>query len=136
MIKRESLGRKKENTAYLMIYPEGKRTLDSNYELLPFKKGAFHLSLDSNLPIIPVSSFGGMNLMPKSTYKLPKEKDRNYYLKIHSPIFPKNFLFECASKEGKKKAIENMIEITRTEIESGIKFLKSMPAVVSYLENH
>ncbi|XP_048368572.1 1-acyl-sn-glycerol-3-phosphate acyltransferase beta, partial [Sphaerodactylus townsendi] len=39
------------------IYPEGTRNL--NGDLLPFKKGAFHLAIQSQVPVIPVvySSF-------------------------------------------------------------------------------
>ena len=115
MIKRESYKRKKENTAYLMIYPEGTRTRDPNYGLLPFKKGAFFLSLDSGLPIIPISSFGGLDLMPKGTLKFPKGKDRNYYLMVHSPVFPENF-----------ETPEEMLEATKFEMELGIKFLREV----------
>ncbi len=124
MIVKESCGRKKENTAYLVIYPEGTRTTDPNYKLLPFKKGAFNLSLESGLPIIPISSFGGIDIMPKGTFKIQKEKNRNYYLMIHSPVFSKTFAYEGISEENKKKAIEEMIEITKLKIGIGINFLK------------
>jgi len=38
----------------LIVFPEGTRNSKRNYELLPFKKGAFHVALDGNLPILPV----------------------------------------------------------------------------------
>jgi lysophosphatidate acyltransferase len=36
------------------IFPEGTRNRKSNTELLPFKKGAFHIAFSKKLPIIPV----------------------------------------------------------------------------------
>jgi 1-acyl-sn-glycerol-3-phosphate acyltransferase len=125
MIKQESYGRKKENTAYLVIYPEGTRGNNPDYKLLPFKKGAFNLSIDSDLPVIPISSFGGMELMPRGVYKFLKEKERNYYLMIHPPLNPKKFLYENNSRENREKAIEDMIEVTRNKIEEGINILKN-----------
>lgn len=126
MIKSESYGREKENTAYLVIYPEGTRTTDPDYKLLPFKKGAFNLSVDSNLPIIPVSSFGGKAIISKGSLKLLKEKERDYYLMVHPPIFPEIFFNEKCGEEGRKKAIENLLVRTRNEIETGIRILKNM----------
>nr|XP_012143521.1 PREDICTED: 1-acyl-sn-glycerol-3-phosphate acyltransferase beta-like [Megachile rotundata] len=42
----------KDVKANVLIYPEGHR--HSNFTLLPFKKGAFHLAIDTQLPIQPV----------------------------------------------------------------------------------
>ena len=36
------------------IFPEGTRNKKSNTEMLPFKKGAFHIAFSKGLPIIPV----------------------------------------------------------------------------------
>jgi len=125
MITLESYGKRKENTAYLVIYPEGTRTRDRDYKLLPFKKGAFNLSINSGIPIIPVSSFGGIELMPKGEYKLPREEGRNYYMMVHHPIFPRKFLYGDVSEENKKRAVEDILVFTRLEIEKGIECLKN-----------
>ncbi|CAK9796488.1 1-acyl-sn-glycerol-3-phosphate acyltransferase alpha [Anthophora plagiata] len=42
----------KESKAHILIFPEGHR--HSNRTLLPFKKGAFHLAIKSQVPIQPV----------------------------------------------------------------------------------
>ncbi|KAK9763611.1 1-acylglycerol-3-phosphate O-acyltransferase [Basidiobolus ranarum] len=44
----------KENKLSLWIYPEGTRSHFSKPDLLPFKKGAFHLALQADYPIIPI----------------------------------------------------------------------------------
>lgn len=48
-----------------VVLPEGTRSPDGR--LLPFKKGGFHLAIDSGLPILPVSIEGTGGLMPKGT---------------------------------------------------------------------
>lgn len=45
-LKRRSLG--------LWVFPEGTRTLSEEPMLKPFKKGAFHVAVQSGLPIVPV----------------------------------------------------------------------------------
>ncbi|AMD18503.1 HBL399Cp [Eremothecium sinecaudum] len=44
---------KKEKRA-VWVFPEGTRSYSTKLELLPFKKGAFHLAQQGNIPIIPV----------------------------------------------------------------------------------
>ena len=59
-----------EDGASFMIMPEGTR--NTGKELLPFKKGGFHLAIDTGLPILPVAIRGSDELMRKgSWYILP-----------------------------------------------------------------
>ena len=44
---------KRQHTS-LWIFPEGTRSSQETSNLLPFKKGAFHLAVQAGLPIIPV----------------------------------------------------------------------------------
>lgn len=44
----------KERRTSIWVYPEGTRTLKEKPDLLPFKKGAFHLAVQSEIPIIPI----------------------------------------------------------------------------------
>ncbi|EJD53661.1 1-acylglycerol-3-phosphate O [Auricularia subglabra TFB-10046 SS5] len=44
----------KEQHTSLWMFPEGTRSMRQHDDLLPFKKGAFHLAIQSGLPIIPV----------------------------------------------------------------------------------
>jgi len=49
----------------VLIYPEGTRTPDG--QLLPFKKGAFMMAVQTGLPILPVTSNGAHKILPKNT---------------------------------------------------------------------
>lgn len=50
----------------VMLAPEGTRSKTG--ELLPFKKGAFHIALQGKLPIYPVVFSGAAESMPKHTF--------------------------------------------------------------------
>ena len=54
---------KKDNVG-IWLYPEGTRSHQTMNELLPFKKGAFHLAISGSIPIIPVviSTYGNTEL--------------------------------------------------------------------------
>lgn len=49
----------------VLIYPEGTRTPDG--KLLPFKKGAFMMAVQTGIPILPVTSNGAYKIMPRNT---------------------------------------------------------------------
>jgi len=49
----------------VLIYPEGTRTPDG--QLLPLKKGAFMMAVQSGMPILPVTSNGAHKVLPKKT---------------------------------------------------------------------
>lgn len=51
-----------------VIMPEGTRNPGEG--LLPFKKGPFHLAIDTALPILPVAIIGSEKLMRKGSWKI------------------------------------------------------------------
>ena len=53
---------------HMVIYPEGTRSADGR--LLPFKKGPFHLAIESGIPVIPVTMLGTYECWPKGQLKL------------------------------------------------------------------
>ena len=52
----------------ILVFPEGTRS--ETGELLPFKRGAFHLAAKVGYPIVPVTIINSDKIMPKGTFKL------------------------------------------------------------------
>lgn len=44
----------RDNKQSVWIFPEGTRSYFSQADLLPFKKGAFHLAIQAGVPIVPI----------------------------------------------------------------------------------
>ena len=59
----------KERKISIWVFPEGTRTLSEKSNLLPFKKGAFHLAIQAGVPIIPVICQNYWHLYHKGTFE-------------------------------------------------------------------
>ena len=70
----------------MTVYPEGTRSPDGR--LLPFKKGPFHLAMETGFPVVPVTVLGTYELMPKG--KLVAHAGVAT-LVFHQPIDPAGF---------------------------------------------
>jgi 1-acyl-sn-glycerol-3-phosphate acyltransferase len=73
----------------IMTFPEGTRSRDG--EIKAFKQGAFHLAINSGVPIVPVSIIGSGRIMPKRSVKI---KSGQIKLVIGEPIEVKSFDIE------------------------------------------
>lgn len=65
----------------VVIFPEGTRTRKG--DLLPFKKGGFHLAADAGVPIVPVGIQGAFEVLPKGTFLLNPGRIR---VKVGAPV--------------------------------------------------
>ena len=84
----ESLRRAKArlvNGTSILFFPEGTRS--NKPEMLPFKKGAFRMALDLQLPILPVTLRNTGVLMPSRSME---SRPGTIELVIHKPISVKN----------------------------------------------
>ena len=53
---------------HLMVFPEGTRSPDGR--LLPFRKGAFFLAMETNAPIVPVVIHGTARMMSRDSLRI------------------------------------------------------------------
>lgn len=75
-----AVGRLKPGTG-LMFFAEGTRSRSG--ELLPFKKGAFRVAVDQQLPVLPVTVVGTREILPAGRLTIRPGSVR---LVIHDPI--------------------------------------------------
>lgn len=67
----------------LVIFPEGSRTWDG--KMIPFKRGAFMLASEFNLPVVPLTIEGCFDRLPRYTYNITPG---TITIRIHEPILP------------------------------------------------
>ncbi|MGK5083472.1 lysophospholipid acyltransferase family protein [Bdellovibrionota bacterium FG-1] len=70
----------------LVVAPEGTRTRDGS--IGPFKKGAFHIAKQAQVPLYPLVVSGVFELMPKGSFLAKKG---TIYAKFLDPILPADF---------------------------------------------
>lgn len=88
----------------MTVFPEGTRSHDGR--LLPFKKGPFYLSMDSGIPIVPITIVGSEALMSKGSLLI---RPGTVQLVFHPPISPAQFSDK-----------EQLIEAVRKQIASAL----------------
>ncbi|MCH5329102.1 MAG: 1-acyl-sn-glycerol-3-phosphate acyltransferase [Coprobacter sp.] len=67
----------------LVVFPEGSRSPDG--QLHRFKKGAFQLAVDLNLPVVPLTIDGSYRILSRNSYSITPGK---MILTIHPAIWP------------------------------------------------
>ena len=84
----------------MTVYPEGTRS--PNGRLKPFKKGPFHLAIETGTPVVPVTMLGTFEMMPKDSMIC---KGGTATVVFHPPLDPKAF----ASREDLMQAVHEVI---------------------------
>lgn len=77
----------------LVIFPEGSRSNDGS--LHPFKRGAFKLATDFQLPVVPITIDGSYKILRKGSYMIHPGK---IVITIHKPIESGNTMEYVMSK--------------------------------------
>jgi 1-acyl-sn-glycerol-3-phosphate acyltransferase len=89
---------------HMVIYPEGTRSADGR--LLPFKKGPFHLAMESGIPVVPVTLLGTYECWPKERFAL---KPGMATAVFHSPLDPADHADRDALMNAVAAAIETAL---------------------------
>ena len=92
----------------LVVFPEGSRTYDGR--IGKFKRGAFVLADELQLPVVPLTINGSFDVMPR-TSKWYWVHRRKLTLTIHAPIYPQS--------QGAENVVL-LMEESRKAIESGL----------------
>lgn len=90
----------------LVVFPEGARSWTG--KMSRFKKGAFRLAIEFNLPVVPLTIDGAFDVLPRFK-KMPNPG--HIYLTIHKPIYP--------SADGHD--LSELMEESYREIEGGLR---------------
>ncbi len=93
---------------HMVIYPEGTRSSDGR--LLPFKKGPFHLAIDSGVPIVPVTLLGTFESWPKTRFAL---RPGNVSVVFHPPVDPAKYHDRESLMEAVREAIAGSLSVDR-----------------------
>ena len=67
----------------IVVFPEGRRS--NNGKMCPFKNGAFKLSLEFGLPLVPITIDGSYRVMPRSTFNVTPGR---ITITLHEPMAP------------------------------------------------
>ncbi len=73
----------------VVMFPEGTRSMDGS--LLPFKRGAFVLALQVEVPVVPVAVCGTGEVMPKGRWRV---RPGEILIKVGDPIDSEKFSFK------------------------------------------
>lgn len=90
----------------MVVFPEGARTF--NGHMRDFKKGAFQMADQLQLPVVPMTIDGSFDVLPRTGHLLHWHRMK---LIIHKPIYP-----TCKGPENQKRLLEE----SYVAIESGL----------------
>src|SRR5271157_850280 len=93
---------------HMIIFPEGTRSVDG--QLLPFKKGPFHLAMESGVFVIPVTLLGTFECWPKTCFAL---RPGSATVVVHPPIDPHAFTERDALMKAVSDAIASALPADR-----------------------
>lgn len=92
----------------IWIAPEGTRSKDG--QLQPFRKGGFHLAMQSGCRILPITIIGTRAVLPAKSAHV--SDGRTVKVVVHSPVDPRDF-----GDQGR----DELIERVKSAIASGLK---------------
>ncbi|MGM0589413.1 MAG: lysophospholipid acyltransferase family protein [Bacteroidota bacterium] len=98
----------------VMIFPEGTRTNDGS--VLPFKKGAFLLSFDQQVPIQPMVLYGAYEALPSGSWKFGLSQQ--FAIHVLPRIYPQDYDDVDQMKKEARSRIQEKLSELRLRYES------------------
>ncbi len=95
------------NGISVVVAPEGTRN-DTGKTLLPFQKGAFRLSIETGIPIMPMAIIGADKIMKKGSLLLSSGKVKIYFSSPMKPPAPSETAINEFAEKGRSR-LEAMI---------------------------
>jgi 1-acyl-sn-glycerol-3-phosphate acyltransferase len=91
----------------ILFFAEGTRSRTG--ALLPFKKGAFRVAIDRQMPVLPMTVTGTREVLPTGTFNL---RPGNVMLQIHPPVSVEGMTMNQA---------DDLLSRVQQQIASGLK---------------
>lgn len=88
----------------IMTFPEGTRSPTGR--MLPFKKGAFYLAMESGAPVVPISVWGSDKMMVKGSLRIHPGMA---HVTFHPALYPEHF-----------ERREDLMDAVRKAVASGL----------------
>ena len=111
-----------KNRQSVYIFPEGTRSYYDTPDLLPFKKGAFHLAVQAQVPIIPVAVANYTNVLD---VKRKLFRPGTIPVRVAKPIFTKG-----KTKEDVDALIKETREVMHEELKVATRKARSKGVAV------
>ena len=70
----------------LVVFPEGRRTFTG--KVGPFKRGAFMIADELQLPVVPITINGSYDILPRQRGMVNFLRRHQLTMTIHEPIMP------------------------------------------------
>ena len=104
----------------ILLFPEGTRS--ESPEMRPFKRGAFMLAVEANVPVIPVVIHGTRNTLPRASLIFSGERKSKPLVSVLDPIDPK----DCDGDPKRLQAeVRAIMEVAREKIRNRINAERS-----------
>lgn len=103
---------KLKNGRSLIVFPEGART--PNGHLGRFKRGAYQIAVDLQLPILPVTLNGPYKVMRIGSFNI---RPHLMEMIIHPPVLPQA---KSKDEKGEKEALQTLVDTTKATIFSAL----------------
>ena len=89
---------------HMLIFPEGTRSEDGR--VLPFKKGPFHLAMESGVPVVPVTLLGTFESWPKTSFGM---RPGTATVLFHPPVDPRAYPDRDSLMQAVSETIESAL---------------------------